>query len=186
MKNILAFLITIFVCSTAFSQQNNRTPNFGKKAAASIHLVDSELVIAKDGTNSVLRFEITNNSAFPIYVARPDIKNGTVPQYFNLVNSSVECIQEDAEMIARNSSEFTLIPAKSTKQFELDQNFYQLSCIGSKKPTNANLVYRAFNVDHQDSFLAVELLTKDRDSRDIIEYILTSSLKSAPIKIIYQ
>jgi len=186
MKSILVFLITIIICSSASAQKNNNEFKFGKEAVASIHLIDSELIVSEDRTNSILRFEITNNSSFPIYIARPEIKHGTVPQYFDLVNASIECIFEDTEMVARNSSEFILISAKSSKQFELNENFYRLSCIGNDKPSTAILAYRAFNFDYQDNFLAKAMMKKDRDSRDIIEYILTTKLKSRPIKITYK
>ena len=186
MKNILISLFALLICSYSSAQNRGNEFKFGKEAAASIRLIDTELIVAEDKTNSIVRFEITNNSSFPIYIARPELTNGTVPQYFDLVNESIECISEDKEMIVRTNSDFTIVSANSSKQFELDENFYHRSCISNDKPSKAILVYRAFSSKVEDSFIAQEYMRRDRSSRDIVEYILTTKLKSYPIKITYE
>jgi len=186
MNKIIPFLFAIIICSQLTAQNRNFDFKFGKEGSASINLIDKELTVYKDKTNSILKFEIVNNNPYPIYIPQPQILSGDYPQYFDLLNESIECEFPFLEMIARNSYEFILISANSSKEFELHKEFYQNSCLRFDEPESAILAYRAFATSGEDNVLAKELMMKDRDSRDVTEYMLTTKMKSQTIKIRYE
>ena len=166
--------------------QRGGISDFGKDGNASITLIDNELTVFEDGTNSILKFKIINNNDYPIYIPLPELKSGTIPQYFDLHNESVVCENEFMEMVTRNSSEFILVSAHTSKEFELHNEFFKNSCLKFDLPESAILVYRASNSKEQDGFFAIELMKRSRDARDIMEYFLISKLESEPINIIYK
>lgn len=168
------------------AQNRDLQSNIGKEGDASIRLIDTALFIFEDKSNSPLKFEIFNKNNYPIYIPQPELKKGTIPQYFDLHNKSVECDLEFTEMIPRSVSEFILIPSKSSKVFQLNKDFFKNSCLRHASVIEAVLVYRASNFEEEDGYFTFELMKKDRDSRDIVEYFLTTTLQSLPIKIIYK
>lgn len=184
MKQVIFFFFLFISTFDICAQRSFIDFKVGKTADATIRLIDNELIVNADWTNEVFQFEVVNNSPYPIYIPSPNLKRGFI-QHFNLIDETVECILEDSEMAVGNSSDFIFVKAKSSKLFELDSDFYIKSCIGFKKPKNAYLVYREFHSKFKDTFLKEKLIKKDRGSRDIVEYLLTSKMKSMSIKIRY-
>ena len=185
MKKLFLLLFACILLNMMTAQRGGIS-DFGKEGDASITLIDNELTVFEDGTNSILKFEIINDNDYPIYIPTPELKSGTIPQYFDLRNESIECEFEFMEMATRNSSEFIFIPANTSKALELHKEFFKNSCLKYDRPDATIPTYRASNYKEQDAFFTIELMKKNRDSRDIIEYLLTTKLKSEPIKIIYK
>ncbi len=186
MKKFLSCLIAFVLITQLHAQRSNNGMVFGKKADATIRLIDRELTISKDKTNSIFKFEIVNNSSSPIYIPKPETVSGNVPQYFDLRNESAICESEFMDMKTRSSREFVLIPANGSKEFELHSTFFQNSCLRNETFDNATLEYRAYSSKFEDDYIANEMIKVNRESRDVIQYVLTSKLKSQPIKINYE